>query len=85
MDNEEKYKAIKTEILGEDSEESGSDEESSDEEDEDEGMQLTWIYTIFSDCSNSRGSQGRHRRSHRDQLGQPTPNHLFDHHERTQL
>ena len=65
MDNEEKYKAIKTEILGEDSEESDS-EESSDEEDEDEGMRLTWIYSIFFDRSNSRGSQGRHRRSHRN-------------------
>jgi pre-mRNA-splicing factor CWC22 len=37
LENEEKYKHIKAEILGEDSEEeSGSDEEGSDE-DEDEG------------------------------------------------
>ncbi|EEB87298.1 hypothetical protein MPER_15415, partial [Moniliophthora perniciosa FA553] len=35
MENEEKYKSIKSEILGEDSdEESGSDEDSSDESDE---------------------------------------------------
>ncbi|KAJ7669190.1 MIF4G-domain-containing protein, partial [Mycena polygramma] len=36
LENEEKYKAIKTEILGEDSDEESGSEESSEEEDEDE-------------------------------------------------
>jgi len=42
LENEEKYKAIKTEILGEDSEEdSGSEDESDDSEDE--GM---WVWIV---------------------------------------
>jgi len=47
MDNEEKYKAIRTEILGEESGEESGSEELSEEEDEDEGMRFTWIYSIF--------------------------------------
>ena len=55
LENEEKYKSIKAEILGEDSdEESGSEEESNDEdEDEDEGTlhscqscQLDWFFAV---------------------------------------
>jgi pre-mRNA-splicing factor CWC22 len=38
LENEEKYKSIKTEILGEDSDEESGSEESSEDEDEDEGM-----------------------------------------------
>jgi pre-mRNA-splicing factor CWC22 len=37
LENEEKYKSIKAEILGEDSDEESGSEESSDEEDEEEG------------------------------------------------
>lgn len=48
LENEEKYKAIKAEILGEDSdEESGSDEESSDEDDEEGGTYTAVIFLIY--------------------------------------
>jgi hypothetical protein len=43
LENEERYKAIKAEILGEDSgSESGSEEDSSDDEEEDEGMNMNF-------------------------------------------
>lgn len=49
MENEEKYKAIKAEILGEDSEdESGSEEESSGNEEE-EGRIGTSFFSLVSD------------------------------------
>jgi pre-mRNA-splicing factor CWC22 len=40
LENEEKYKSIKAEILGEDSEEESGPEESSDDDDEDEGKSV---------------------------------------------
>lgn len=41
LDNEEKYKSIKAEILGEDSdEESGSEEDSDDDTDDEEGIAI---------------------------------------------
>ena len=46
MENEEKYKSIKAEILGEDSEEEFGSEESSDD-DEDEGKSLWILYVTF--------------------------------------
>ena len=46
MENEEKYKSIKAEILGEDSEEESGSEESSDD-DEDEGKSLWILYVLF--------------------------------------
>ena len=42
FENEEKYKAIKVEILGEDSEE-GSESEDESEDSEDEGM---WVWIV---------------------------------------
>jgi pre-mRNA-splicing factor CWC22 len=38
MENEEKYKSIKTEILGDEDEDDESGEEEDDESDDDEGM-----------------------------------------------
>jgi len=65
LENEEKYKEIKAEILGEDSdEESGSGSEEDSDEDEDEGNIsshfVTFPFSYFSlfSCGNKR----RHRR-----------------------
>ena len=65
LENEEKYKEIKAEILGEDSdEESGSGSEEDSDEHEDEGnissRFVAFLFTYFS--LSSRGNQRRHRR-----------------------
>lgn len=63
IENEERYKAIKAEILGEDSsDEEGSEESESEEEDEEEGLCFSPLISLFhlngSLCS-CRG-KGRH-------------------------
>lgn len=87
LDNEEKYREIKAEILGENSDdESGSEEEEEEEDEDEEGMSsmlfsLPDIYLRNSSCRRQRG----HRRYDRHQPHQPPSYHLPHHHERAEL
>jgi len=64
VENEEKYKAIKAEILGEDSDEDSGSEEEGSEESDDEGMfschfWLTNKLTLFSVAETKEGIEDR--------------------------
>ena len=73
LENEDKYKSIKTEILGEDSDDesgSGSDEDDSEEE---EGKDCSLSASLHSANScflvSSRRNERRHRGQDGDELG----------------
>lgn len=82
IENEEKYKVIKSEILGEDSDDgSGSEEESSDD-DEDEGSFMYLLEGCVLNLAISCRDQRGHRGPYRDQSRQPAPCDLSHNHER---
>lgn len=63
MENEDKYKEIKAEILGEDSDdESGSEEDSdanSEDEDESELISISMLGALLTVHNSSRGNKAR--------------------------
>ena len=87
VENEEKYKSIKAEILGEDSDED-EDSDASEEDEEEEDAEGSWITNVscyYHSRSGSCGIKARHRGSHRDESGQSPPSNLPHDHECPQL
>jgi pre-mRNA-splicing factor CWC22 len=85
LENEEKYKEIKAEILGEgsDDDESGSSASESDDDDEEAGEAIPTLRLLYTCSSRSCSTrQAWYPRYDRNKLGQSSSYHLFDHHER---
>ena len=83
MENEEKYKAIKAEILGDSDDDDSDGSEEEEDDDDDEGVLAHCPATVCVDLVCSGRIQRGHRGSYRNQPRQSETCDLLDHHERT--